>query len=475
MTPDSLSIEAVASQRETAAADPGLFVSEHCTLFNATERTWKPFLLWPAQRQVLELLGEHHRVVVLKARQLGLTWVCLAYLLWHVLLHPAAVIGIFSRREEDAQELLDFRLKGMYDRLPPLFREHPGAAVYENSKTRWVLANGSTVMAFPTTGGRQYTFSVVLVDEADFQPDLPALLSAVEPTVAAGGQILLVSSTNKDLPLSRFKSIYRAARVGENRWTPVFLPWTARPDRDSTWYAGQVKDCLSHTGALDDLHQEYPETDSEALAPRSLDKRIPSIWLEGCFQEAAALAGIGPALPNLIVFNPPNPSSSYVIGCDPAEGNPTSDESALTVLCVETGEEAAQLSGRFQPTVIAAYADALGKYYCGAALMVERNNHGHTVLSWLEEHSKLTVLLGHDHKFGWMSSKLGKSLLYDDAADTFRDKETVVHSFATVVQLASIEGSTLRAPEGEHDDRADSYALACAGRKQLAGSTLEVF
>jgi hypothetical protein len=37
----------------------------------------------------------------------------------------------------------------------------------------------------------------------------------------------------------------------------------------------------------------------------------------------------------------------------------------------------------------------------------------------------------------------------------------VLHSFDTFSQLASIEGSTLRAPEGEADDRADAYALAC--------------
>jgi len=41
------------------------------------------------------------------------------------------------------------------------------------------------------------------------------------------------------------------------------------------------------------------------------------------------------------------------------------------------------------------------------------------------------------------------------------------------VQLASIDGSTLRAPKGEQDDRADAFALACAGRP-AAGSTWEV-
>jgi len=35
-----------------------------------------------------------------------------------------------------------------------------------------------------------------------------------------------------------------------------------------------------------------------------------------------------------------------------------------------------------------------------------------------------------------------------------------VHSFTTYVQLASIDGVTLQAPEGQHDDLADAYALA---------------
>jgi hypothetical protein len=41
--------------------------------------------------------------------------------------------------------------------------------------------------------------------------------------------------------------------------------------------------------------------------------------------------------------------------------------------------------------------------------------------------------------------------------------EIRVHTFASFTQ-SSIDGSTSRAPDGEHDDRADAFALACAGR-----------
>ena len=78
-------------------------------------------------------------------------------------------------------------------------------------------------------------------------------------------------------------------------------------------------------------------------------------------------------------------------------------------------------------------------------------------------------LSGHDGKEGWLSSQLGKVMLYDRCADALRNGEVVLHAFAMHAQLASIDGSTLRAPEGEHDDRADAFALACAGRTD-AGS-----
>jgi len=98
-----------------------------------------------------------------------------------------------------------------------------------------------------------------------------------------------------------------------------------------------------------------------------------------------------------------------------------------------------------------------------ASLMVERNNHGHAVLLWLSDNSPLSLLRGWDGKVGWLTNSKGKALLYTTAADAFREETTTVHSFSTYVQLSSIEGSTLKAPEGQHDDEATSYALALCG------------
>src|SRR5262249_22496338 len=157
----------------------------------------------------------------------------------------------------------------------------------------------------------------------------------------------------------------------------------------------------------------------------------------------------------------------YVVGADPAEGNPTSDESALVVLDLASGEEVAALAGRCEPGTFAAQLDAVSRWYNGAPVMVERNNHGHAVLLWLRDNSGLLRLGGPDGLPGWHTTSRGKALLYDGAGEALRDGEAVLHSLSTFAQLASVEGSTLRAPAGEADDRATAFVLALAGRARL--------
>jgi hypothetical protein len=440
-----------------------LFVG-HCSVLSelaGSQPDWMPFGLWPAQQDVARDFQAFRLLVVLKARQLGLTWLALAFALWHALLHPVATVLLFSRRDDEAVDLLT-RLKSMAKRLPSWL----ACDVIGNNDHEWTLTNGSRVLAFPTTAGDSYTATLAIVDEADLVPDLDKLLRAVKPTIDAAGRLLLISRSDKTKPESAFKRLYRAARAGSSDWRAVFLPWHARPDRDEAWHEAQARDVLSRTGSLDDLHEQYPALDTEALAPRTLDKRIAPDWLHQCYQPMQPIAHLpaeAPSIPGLEVYALPVPGRVYIIGTDPAEGNPTSDDSSITVLDLETGEEVVALAGKFQPSTLAAHADALAMWYNNAFVMPERNNHGHAVILWLQANSRVVLLCGHDGRIGWLSSGKGKALLYDAAADAFRNEDTILHSFATFTQLASIEGATLRAPEGEHDDRADSYALAIAG------------
>jgi hypothetical protein len=445
--------------------------------------------------------------IILKARQLGMTWLAVGFALWLMLFRPAATALLFSKRDDEAVHLLRFRLRGMYERLPQWMRAR---SLESDNDHELGLSNGSAALAFPTTGGRSYTATMALVDEADHMGELDRLLDAVKPTVDAGGWLILLSTADKGDPGSTFKRIYQAARREENGYTPIFLPWQARPDRTPEWHEAIRRDYLARDGTLDALHGEYPATDVEALAGRQSDRRFAAEWLaraansesansESANSESAAshivpqplrdqrsaastprspVRGVRSPIPRLSVFAPPVPGRGYVIGADPAEGNPQSDESAASVVDSDTGEQVAVLAGRFEPAVFSAGLADTAWYYNGAGILVERNNHGHAVLLWLAEHKwdwvdperpgaqipapPWSVLRGWDGRPGWLSTGRGKALAFDAAADALREGRTLIRDRATLEQMMAVRGATLSAPPGEHDDRAVAHVLALA-------------
>ncbi|HJY88001.1 MAG TPA: hypothetical protein VKE24_14295, partial [Candidatus Acidoferrales bacterium] len=77
---------------------PAYFLDTYGHIYDATSREWVPFRLWRSQLQTLQSVAEHRLVIILKARQLGLTWLVLGYALWLMLFRPAATVLLFSRR-----------------------------------------------------------------------------------------------------------------------------------------------------------------------------------------------------------------------------------------------------------------------------------------------------------------------------------------------------------------------------------------
>lgn len=438
----------------------GYFLHNYVWIENATDRAWVRFHLWPAQHGVLANLLTERQLIALKARQLGITWLTIGYALWLMIFRPSVTVLLFSLRDKEAKELLR-RIRGIYTRLPVWCRCR---WLETSSSHEWELSNGSRAMAFPTTGGRSYTGSLAIVDEADLLPNLDDFLNAVKPTVDAGGQLVLISTVDKKRPVSTFKEIFRAGQKGENEYKAIFLPWSARPDRTPAWYASKAADMRSQGNGDDDLYQEYPATVEQALAPLQKDKRIPFGWIEAVADGSNRLNEIdGPAVPGLRIYHLPQPGRRYVIGADSAEGNPNSDDSVACVLDAQSWGQVATLAGKLEPATLAGYIDQVSVYYNQAPVMPERNNHGHATILALVENGKTAVLAGYDGKAGWLSNGKGKRLMYDLAAETIKDGGTAIADQETRLQLASIEASTLRAPEGLHDDYADAFCLALAG------------
>src|SRR5260370_38566516 len=165
------------------------FCDTYCQILSDSGQggEWVPFRLWPEQRRVAGLLQEHRLVAVLKARQLGLTWLVVAFALWLLLFHPIATVLLFSRRDDEAVDLLAVRLRGMHDRLPAWLK---ASKFTTDNDHEWALAGGSRALAFPTTARASYTATLAIVDEADLCPDLARLLRPLKPTSHRGGPMV---------------------------------------------------------------------------------------------------------------------------------------------------------------------------------------------------------------------------------------------------------------------------------------------
>jgi hypothetical protein len=428
------------------------FVDTYILIYDAVKTDWIPFRLWPDQKNAAMAIAAHALTIILKARQLGMTWLCLAYLLWLMIFRASATVLVFSRRETEAAYLM-WRLREMYKRIPEWMQARE---VLTDNTLAFQLSNGSIAYGFPTTAGDSYTATAALVDEADLLPDLNALMAAVKPTIDAGGSMMMISRSNKKEPNSPFKKLFRDALNKLNPWFPVFLPWWVRPERTHAWYEDIKNDSLSRTGTLDELHEQYPETVDEALEALSTDKRIPPKLLREVFEPMQYTKG---DLPGLVIFKAPELMGRYVIGADPAEGNPSSDDSVADVLDT-AGEQCATISGKFEPAIFASYLEELSTFYNRAKIMPERNNHGHVLIAELPPE---LILKGSDDKPGWHTNIKSKAQMYSSAIEYLKDKATKIHSQTTNDQLLSIVGETLRAPDGMLDDFATSYCLALCG------------
>lgn len=398
--------------------DPAYFVDTYCFIHDASAGDWVRFRLWKEQIEVLDAFQREKLIIVLKARQLGVSWLCVAYVLWLMVFYHDKTALLFSRRDDEAVHLLDFRLRGMYRRLPDWIKLR---GVDTNSAHIFHLSNGSVATAFPTSAGDSYSASLAVIDEADLVENLDQMLTAIKPTIdAPGGKLIMVSRSDKSRPASAFKRIFASAwkKNGSSPWFAIFLPWWVRPGRDKAWYEDIKKDILTRTGAEDDLHEQYPATPEEAISARTLDKRIPSEWLNKVYIEATPMALIELIKPPMMllssftgleVYQKPQEKRLYAIGVDPAEGNPTSDDSSLTILDVETLEEVASLAMPIEPTVFAERVAELAVLYNNAGVLVERNNHGHAVIGWLVNGVKqsVEVLRGADGKYGRV--KIGRA------------------------------------------------------------------
>lgn len=467
------------------------WLANYCKILNNDEKCWVQFEPWQSERAIqngyhdqittARIMMEHDRVIVLKARQIGLTTLCLAFFLYEVLFHPISQVLLLSRGELEAKELLE-RIKKMYAHLPKWMRVNE---ILSDSKTEWRLSNESMVLSLSSRRGDSYSATHVLIDEAALlyraNISLAQVLLNLGPTIGQKGKMFLISKVDKSRTKATFNRMYRAALKDETEWKGIFVPYYVVPGRDEAWYEMQKSSAMEVEGTLDYVHESYPATPEEALLPKAANKRIRPEWMKDVYEPMDPLSEDGlmvwsdselnyveDYIEGLKIWANPDDNYEYIVTCDPGEGLEDGDNASISVLCVENSEEVVTYAGKVESAVLGGIAEKLSILYNDAPILYELNKHGHALGLWLRDNTQRRLLKGwavsHSRrKEGWEQTVKSKALMYDLCARAIRDGECIIHDHDTYRELLSIEASTLRAPRKEHDDRATTFALGIAG------------
>lgn len=224
-----------------------------------------PFDLWPEQRDVLTRFERELRLLVLKARQLGLTWLALHYAVWLMAYNPAtpnARVLALSKKGADADKLLE-RARKLNDLLPPFLSSAESYRTRE-SRSRFRLRDrGSELVSLMGTpeAARMETATLVIADEFAHYPNLKAgpTWKAVQPTLGERGRAIVIFTGNgRTGNGAAAYSLYT-----EHRLATVFLPNSTHPARRREgWREEMRRQFLTD----EDFEAEYPETEEQAFA-----------------------------------------------------------------------------------------------------------------------------------------------------------------------------------------------------------------
>lgn len=381
------------------------------------EREAKPFRFshlidedeprWGWQRDFLRLVHGSQRLIVLKARQLGVTWLACAYVVWTALYKPGSLCLVYRQKEEESvenvvrcwrliQSLPPWMMNGAEPEIPSRGSDPRGGEIalrFPDGSLSRILA-----MSSASASGHGKTAAVVLLDEFSRIDRASEIMKAVQPAAGKAGKILIISTANG---LSNAETgegnyfHYLWSNAEDSGFDKEFLGWDKHPDRDQQWYESdpEVRGLRDYERA-----EQYPSNEYEAFALtqnnffeeeeyKHYAERVPKQLYRFSFEKAKA----GYAKQSrrkdapIRVYREPVDGRRYAIGVDVASGTGL-DFSAAVVIDLTNMEISAEFYDRLDPDLYAMQLHYLGRWYNNALIAVEnQGGYGIAVINALRD------------------------------------------------------------------------------------------
>lgn len=462
-----------------------------------------PFKLSDLQRRYIAAATP--RDIILKPRQVGMTTLMLAWMVYYFLTVRGARVVIVCQSMTGNGPISNIAatVRVFFDSLRragvriefSTERSSEWSIRDRDASLRIVVAGASETSAAKV--GRSGTVTHLMCTETafwEYAEDTTNALFECVPGERYGSVIVSESTANGAQGLFHQQCVAASKPGGSSAYTRHFFNWydeaeyqlaldpgeTVEPrgereialskrgvtPQQLKWYRQKVAD--KGQSLTDQEYPSDPETCFLVSGRGFFDQTVTARLLDGAREPIERRSR-----DRIAIWKRPVAGRKYLIAADTSEGG-GGDSSGAVVRDFETNELCAVLLGQFTPWQLAEALAELGTEYNEALVAVERNNHGHSVLQALERERKYErIFRGPDFKAGWLTSSSTRPMMLDALEDAHRSGGWSSCCRSTLAQMRTFivtDAGRAQAANGEHDDMVIAEAIWWAVRRKPAGS-----
>lgn len=467
-----------------------------------------------AEIQRQQQAGQPVRIIILKARQIGFSTAAAALFFQRAATLPNINAMIVAHKADASTNIFN-KAKLFYDELPSALRplkkasnakellfENPSNKAEDKARDPGLRSKIVIETAGSKDAGRSATVHCLHLSELAYWPyPEETLVSLMQAVPNLPETIVVIESTANGVGGAFYKEWRRAAEGG-SVFTPLFFPWWQhqeyRMGKGRRLQLSPEEKELKKLYKLDEAQlrwrrwciaancggdeqvfaQEYPGNAEEAFLlsgrpvfdTRSLARVYakPATARYGRVVEQNGRAEFVAQSKYLALYQPPEPGAEYVIGIDVAEGLAGGDYSAMAVVDRQSLALAALWHGHMDPDLLGQEAVLLARWYNGALLAPEANNHGIAAVGAIrrEHYPRLYRRNSNgpgEGEYGFLTTSRTKPLIVNALARYIREDVSRLRDRELASECLSYayddKGRT-NAQAGCYDDRVMALAIA---------------
>lgn len=410
------------------------------------------------------------RIIVLKARQMGISTVIEGILFLMSILYHNFQTLIISHETESSEHILGMT-KRYWDTYP--FRDYHTEKYSGRKQLSWsdIESNLTIATAKNTSAGRSKTLHALHASEVAFWDKPDELVTGLRQSIPSFGLTAIFYESTANGIGNFFHQQWLDAESGVSEFVGKFYPWFTHPEYTASYIPSHVKTKYSELNNLtedelilramgvpderllwrrwaipnlcrndvDVFKQEYPSTPTEAFLTTGRNVfRLPDLlkhyfpvkpdvgYLERRGQQVVFVKH---PRGHLKVYRHPSKDKNwgvYLVGADPTHTT-VGDYACAQVISRRTLEQVATFRKHMDPTSFARELALLGEYYNWAMIAPEKEGPGYATVGHLlgagyplvyesQKVDKTPGKVNHD-VFGWGTNSTTKHLAISGLVD----------------------------------------------------------